>query len=155
MTRRSVQFVEQFCCTYPLTGPNAVVIRWAKPRSTNPQKKTRDKCISLKIFILLSLGFCRLRGSRIRPLPTRQRHCEYGPVRLCNIYNKSKVEIKKVEGQIKVMHNEMRQWLVKGLHSVSNKEVIKRISATVQDSVLSHTSTSGSQLKCVEHLGMY
>jgi hypothetical protein len=42
---------------------------------------------------------------------------------------------KKVEGQIKVTHNEMRQWLVKGLHPVSNKEAIKRISAAVQGSV--------------------
>lgn len=46
----------------------------------------------------------------------------------------------------------MRQWLVKGLHSVRNK-VNKWISATVQSSVWSYTLSS--QLKYVEHLGMY
>ena len=46
----------------------------------------------------------------------------------------------------------MRHWLVKGLHSVSNTEVIKRVSAEY-GSVRSYTS--GSQLKCVEHQGMY
>jgi hypothetical protein len=70
------------------------------------------------------------------------------------LYSKFKVAPnERVEGQIKVTHNEKRQWLLKGLHSVSNKEVIKWISALVQGSVWSYTS--GSQLTCIEHLGMY
>jgi len=67
-------------------------------------------------------------GQQDSPPPTWQRHCAYRPVRLYIVWDKSTVVLnkkKKVEGQIKVTHNEMRQWLVKGLHSVSNKEVIK------------------------------
>lgn len=126
MIRRPVQFVEQFCCTYPLTGPSDVLSFFERHREVRTRKKATDECISLKILILLPLGLCHLRGSRIRPLPTWQRHCAYRPVRFYNVYDKSKVAFnKKVEGQIKVTQNEMRQWLVKGLHSVSNKEVIK------------------------------
>ena len=157
MTRRPIQFVEQICCTYPLTCPSGVLSFSGRHREVRPPppKKSEGWVNFAKNIHFASPRTLPPEGQQDSPPPTWQRHCAYRPVRLYNVWDKSTVALNKnVEGQIKFTHNEMRQWLVKGLHSVSSK-VIKWISATVHDSVWSYTRTSGSQLKCVEHLGMY